>query len=58
MNINQIKYFVSVFDHGSLSAAAKEQCVTVQAVSKALADLERELQSDLFVRQSRGVSPT
>lgn len=43
---------------GSLSAAAKEQYVTVQAVSKAIADLERELKSDLFVRESRGVHPT
>ncbi|WP_080801433.1 LysR family transcriptional regulator [Arabiibacter massiliensis] len=58
MNIKQIKYFVSVFDHGSLSAAAKDQYVTVQAVSKAIADLERELKSDLFIRQSRGVRPT
>lgn len=58
MNIKQIKYFVSVFDRGSLSAAAKDQYVTVQAVSKAIADLERELKSDLFVRQSRGMRPT
>lgn len=58
MNIKQIRYFVSVFDHGSLSAAAKDQYVTVQAVSKAIADLERELKSDLFIRESRGVRPT
>lgn len=58
MNIKQIAYFVSVFNHGSLSAAAKEQYVTVQAVSKAVGDLERELGSDLFVRESRGVRPT
>lgn len=58
MNIKQIRYFTSVFTHGSLSAAAKEQYVTVQAVSKAIADLERELKCDLFVRESRGVRPT
>lgn len=58
LNIKQIKYFISVFDRGSLSAAAKDQYVTVQAVSKAIADLERELKSELFVRQSRGVRPT
>ena len=58
LNIKQIRYFVAVFRDGSLSAAAKEQYVTVQAVSKAIADLERELKSDLFVRESRGVHPT
>lgn len=58
LNIKQIRYFVAVFNDGSLSAAAKEQYVTVQAVSKAIADLERELKSELFVRESRGVHPT
>lgn len=38
--------------------AAKEQYVSVQAVSKAIADLESELGRSLFVRESRGVSPT
>lgn len=58
LNIKQIRYFVAVFRDGSLSAAAKEQYVTVQAVSKAIADLERELKNELFVRESRGVHPT
>ena len=58
MNIKQVRYFVAVFQSGSLSAAAKEQYVTVQAVSKAIADLERELKNELFVRESRGVHPT
>lgn len=58
VNIGQIKYFVSVFDSGSLSMAAKRQFVTVQAVSKAIADLEREIGRRLFVRESRGVTPT
>ena len=53
-----VRYFVAVFQSGSLSAAAKEQYVTVQAVSKAIADLERELKNELFVRESRGVHPT
>ena len=58
MNIKQIKYFMSAAQHDSLSAAAKEQYVTVQAVSKAIADLERELGSQLFIRESRGVKLT
>lgn len=58
MNIKQIKYFMSAAQHDSLSAAAKEQYVTVQAVSKAIADLERELGSQLLIRESRGVKLT
>ena len=58
MNIKQITYLAAVIEHGSLSAAAKGQYVTVQAVSKAIADLERELGQSLFVRESRGVHPT
>lgn len=58
MNINQIKYFVSTFELGSFSAAARNQYVTVQAVSKAIADLERELDESLFVRKNRSVQPT
>ena len=58
MNIKQVRYFVSVYRNGSLSAAAKEQYVTVQAVSKAIADLEREVSRPLFTRESRGVRPT
>lgn len=58
MSIKQIRYFVSVYNSGSLTTAAKEQYVTVQAVSKAIANLEQELKGELFVRESRGVHPT
>lgn len=58
LNIKQIRYFAAVVELGSLSAAAKDQFVTVQAVSKAIADLEHELGHQLFIRESRGVRPT
>ncbi len=58
MNIGQIRYFVAAFEEGSFSAAARRQFVTVQAVSKAVADLERELGESLFSRRSRSVFPT
>lgn len=58
MNMNQIKYFVSTFELGSFSAAARNRFVTMQAVSKAIADLERELDESLFVRKNRSVQPT
>lgn len=58
MNISQIRYFVAVFDAGSFSKAAKNQFITVQAVSKSVSDLEDELGAPLFERKSRGVAPT
>ncbi len=58
MNIGQIRYFVAVYQAGSFSKAAKDQFITVQAVSKSIADLENELGRPLFERKSRGVAPT
>lgn len=58
MNIGQIRYFVSVYEEGSFSRGAKKLFVTVQAASKAIADLEREIGAPLFERKSRGIAPT
>lgn len=58
MNIKQVQYFAAVVEHGSLSAAAKSQHVTVQAISKSMSDLEAEVQCDLFVRNNLGMQPT
>lgn len=58
MKIEQIKYFVSVYECGSFSAAAKERFVSTQAVSKSIAELERETTVPLFIRRSRRVEPT
>ncbi len=58
MNINQVKYFVSVYDLRSFSEAAKAQGVTVQAVSKAIGDLERAASTKFFERTTHGVVPT
>lgn len=43
---------------GSFSGGARAEDVTVQAVSKAIAELESELGEPLFVRRSKGVVPT
>ena len=58
MNMNQIKYFVSVFELGSFSRASQQCSVTVQAISKSINDLEKELELSLFTRASNGVVPT
>ena len=58
MNIKQIKYFVSVAERGSLSAAAKDHDVTVQAMSKSMTDLEKDTAAPLFVRNHSGMRLT
>lgn len=58
MNIKQVGYFVAVFESGSFSVAARSRDVTVQAVSKAIHELENELDVKLFERSSHGVEPT
>lgn len=58
MNINQVKYFVTVYEQGSISTAARGHNVSTQAVSKAISDLEREYGQKLFDRTNSGVNPT
>lgn len=57
MNINQVKYFAAAVEQGSFSDAARELAVTTQAVSKSIAELEREVGCDLLVRDKSGVYP-
>ena len=58
MNIRQLQYLCSVMRFGSFSRAAQDQGVSVQAVSKAIVELEGEFGQRLFVRGSKGVSAT
>ncbi len=58
MDIRQLRYLSSAARSGSLTHAAKEHHVSVQAVSKGVADLEREVGTPLLTRDNRGVRPT
>lgn len=58
MNIKQVRYVCAIVDLGSFSAAAVREGVSVQAVSKAMAELESSLGEPLFERKSSGVAPT
>lgn len=58
MNIKQVRYVCAIVDLGSFSAAAAREGVSVQAVSKAMAELESTLGEPLFERRSAGVTPT
>ncbi|KFZ29337.1 MULTISPECIES: LysR family transcriptional regulator [Pseudidiomarina] len=58
MDLRQLQYFVAVYEQGSISAAARACSVAQPSLSNALQQLEDELKVKLFVRQSRGVTPT
>lgn len=58
MNTQQLRYFLSVMDTGSFSAAGK-QCFTSQSnISKSINNLENEFGYQLFQRTKEGVVPT
>jgi DNA-binding transcriptional LysR family regulator len=55
---DNIAIFLAVLDHGSFSAAARALGRVPSAVSMAIAQLEAELDLQLFERRSREVRPT
>ncbi|WP_146260086.1 LysR family transcriptional regulator [Rhizobium tubonense] len=53
-----MRYFIRVYDTNSFSAAAKSLKVGQSAISKTIAQLERELSAPLFLRSTRQLTPT
>jgi DNA-binding transcriptional LysR family regulator len=58
MDLRSLKYFVSVYQQRSFSAAAKVCFIAQPSISFAIAQLEESLQTILFNRHARGVTPT
>ena len=58
VNIKQLRYVTAILSTGSFSSAAACEGVSVQAVSKAMSELEGEVGDALFIRTSSGVTPT
>jgi len=58
MRLNQIRDLIAVSEAGSLRAAARRIGISQPAMSKSLAELEREFQAQLLTRTSRGVTLT
>ena len=54
MELRQLKYFLTVADARSFVSAANRLFISRQAVSKAVSQLEDELQTELFMRDSSG----
>ncbi|NML42252.1 LysR family transcriptional regulator [Ramlibacter sp. G-1-2-2] len=58
LKARQLRLLVALDDFGHLKEVAEITHVTVPAVSKALAELERGLGLELFVRTTQGLRPT
>lgn len=58
MQNTALRYFLEVARTGSINAAAQKLRVAASAVSRQVANLERELETELFERRPRGMVPT
>lgn len=58
INIRRLEYFLVVVREKSFSKAAVALHMTQPPLSQAIRTLEREMQTELLVRSSRGVDPT
>ncbi len=55
MNLIQLKYFVSVCETGTVSAAAENLYIAQPSLSNAIKEMEQEFGVKLFARQHRGM---
>ena len=58
MTINQIRTFLDICEAGNLSRAAEDGFISVQALSRTVTSLEKELKVKLFLRTPSGVKLT
>lgn len=58
MNLNQLYYFIKTVDKKSMTNASKELFLSQQALSSAISNLERELDTCLLIRNHKGVVAT
>ena len=58
MNIEHLKYLVTVADCGSIHEASRQLLLKQQYVSNVMKSLERYFDVQIFERQSKGVVPT
>jgi len=58
IDIRKLRYFVSVFEEGSFTRAAKRENIVQPALSVQITQLEKELTVKLFERSAQGIQPT
>lgn len=58
MELRELRYFLAVYETGSVTAAARRCFISQPSISTAIAALEHELDTVLFARHRKGVTPT
>jgi LysR family transcriptional regulator, nitrogen assimilation regulatory protein len=58
MELRQLRYFVAIVDHGSLSRAARALHIAQPALTQQIQQLEEELRAQLLHRSAQGVLAT
>ncbi len=59
LSLRALRAFVTVVEHGSISAAARDLNVAASAVAASLDLVEAEFGADLLIRtRARGITPT
>ena len=58
MDSRQLRYFVAIHEHGTLSGAAESTRIAASALSHHLSNMEAEFGTPLFTRKPRGMQPT
>ena len=58
INLNLLKSFFLVYEHGSISKAADQLMLSPSAISQNIRELERQYSIKLFIPHSRGVTAT
>lgn len=58
LSLRDFRLLLSLFETGSLTAAARHICVSTPVASRMLADMRHDFGDPLFVRSSQGMMPT
>lgn len=58
MNTNKLQYFITVYEEGSITAAAKKHFISQVAMSQQIISLEEELGVKLFLRDKKRLHQT
>ena len=55
MTLQQLRYVIKIVQAGSMNLAAQQLFISQPSLSKAIAELEKEMQITIFERSNRGV---